>query len=299
MSCASLDPTAPEVKKFILRGWKKFSDERGVNKKEDMETFEWCDSYERKYLSDCRDSLEKIDGGKEWLKTYTCGKGEYPFSTGLGPQIVLCDDHSGASYMSTLWMYKYILNNWDTFVYDYKKRVAVEAYRSAIPPINVYRRLLANCESYLMNNSTQMYDLIMGDWSEYSQEADAAKTVDEIRRAIIPLLEELEELSKEDAARASNKLHKSLIDSLEFLYEHPIRWFDTPNGCSLSPGHPNTITPRAMDEMEQKYPGYKHHIEMVKKAILRMNAYPWEYRIDDAFATKFMCEQGVVGGVVL
>ena len=285
-------------KKFMLQGWKAFAEERGVNKKESPETFDWCESYEKHYLSDCRAALEKVEGAKEWLKTYTCAKREHPFSTGLGAKIVLSGDHSGSSFCATLWAYKYLLNNWDTYVYEQKKSGAVEAYRAAIPPLYVYRRLLANCEIYQKKKTTQIYDLIMGDWSMYSPEADAAKTVDEIQRVMTPLCEELEELSKEDAAREIERVHSSLISSLEFLYEHPMRWFDTPHGCSLSPGHPKTITSRAMDEMEKNFPGYKHHIEMVKNAIPHMNNYPYTYRNDWAFMEKFMGEQGVVAGMV-
>jgi hypothetical protein len=297
MTSLYLDPTAPEIKKFNLRGWKKFAEESGVNKKEAMETFEWCEYYDKKYLSDCRDGLEKVDGAKEWLKSYSCPKGEYPFSTGLGAKIVLCGDHSGASFNSVLFRYKYLLNDWDTFVYEQKKRVALKDYRDSIPPIYVYRRLLANCDSYLKNITTQMYDLIMSDWSMYSPEGDAAKTVDGIRRAMIPLVEELEELYREDMAREAEMVHRDLIGSLEFLYENPSRWFDTSNGCSLSPGDPQRITSRALNEMEEKYPGYKNHIEMVKKAIPRMNDYPWEYRDDSVFMEKFMSDEGVIGGV--
>lgn len=298
---ASLSSPAPAAnrKKFILRGWKAFAEERGVNKKEIPETFEWCDPYNRHYFSDCRVALEKIEGAKEWLKTYTCDKNHFPFRTGLGAQIVLSGNHSGASFNRTLWKYKYLLNNWDTYVYEEKKGAALELYRDATPPIYVYRRLLANCEIYEKKKTPQMYDLIMGDWSMYSPEGDAAKTVDEIKRVMIPLVEELEELWKEDGAREIERNHAILISSLEFLYEHPMRWFDSPSGCSISPGHPNTITSRAMDEMEKNFPGYKHHIEMVKNAILRMNSYSdVQQRGDWAFMKKFMDEQGVVAGVV-
>jgi hypothetical protein len=70
------------------------------------------------------------------------------------------------------------------------------------------------------------------------------------------------------------------------------------NGCSLNPGHPNRITPRALDEMEEKYPGYKHHIELVKMAIPRLNSYSNTYRTSWPFVSQFMNEQGVVAGVV-
>ena len=290
--------SAPTPKKFLLQGWKAFAEERGVNTKEEPETFAWCDSYDRHYLEDCRAALEKVEGAKEWLKTYTCGKKDYPFSTGLGPQIILDGGHSGASFTGTMWRYKYLLNNWDTYVYEQKKSVAVEAYRAITPPNYVYNRLVANCKLYLTKNSAQIYDLIMGDWSTYSPEADAAKTVDEIQRIMTPLAEELTELDKEDKAREAEKVHRDLIGSLEFLYENPSRWFDTMNGCSLVPGHPNRITPRALDEMEEMHPGYKHHIEMVKMAIPRLNSYSNTYRNDWSFMSKFMAEQGVVAGVV-
>jgi len=286
--------STPAAKKFMLKRWKEFAEENGVHKKEVMETFDWAESYEKKYLTDCRYALEKVEGAKEWLKNYTCDKKEYPFCTGLGPQIYLSSEHSGASFIATLWRYKYLLNNWDTYVYQQKKRVAVDAYRAQIPPIYVYRRLLENCRLYLSKSSTQLYDLIMGDWTMYSPEAEAAKTVDEIQRVMTPIVADLEELDKEERAREAERMHSELIGCLEFLYEHPIRWFDTPNGCSLRPGNPVSITARAMDEMEKKYPGYKHKINLITMAIPNLNSYPSKYRNDDQFMTKFMSEQGVV-----
>jgi hypothetical protein len=285
-------------KKFILEGWKSFAEENGVNKKEPMENFDWCSPEEKFYLSDCRDGLEKVEGAKEWLKTYTCAKKEQPFSTGLGEKIVLSGEHSGASFHSILWRYKYLLNNWDTFVYEQKKKVAVTAYKALIPPSYVYRRLLANCAYFLKKNSTQMYDIVQGDWTMYAPEVHSAKTVDEIQRSMAPLVEELDELDREERVHEAERMHRQLISSLEFLYENPVRWFDTEIGCSLSPGHPAKITDRAMDEMENAYPGYKHHSEMVSKAIDRLSAYPWEYRNNRAFMKNFMAEQGVVAGVI-
>lgn len=282
-------------KKFMLQGWKTFAEENGVNKKESMETFEWCSPEEKFYLSDCKDGLEKVEGAKEWLKTYICPKNEYPFSTGIGEQIVLSDKHSGASFHSIMWRYKYLLNNWDTFVYEQKKRVAVRAYKDSIPPSYIYRRLLANCEYYLKKNSTQMYDLVQGDWATYAREADSPKTVDEIQRIMTPLVQELDELDREEVARDAERIHRELIGSLEFLYENPVRWFDSDSGSYLSPGHPKRITARAMDEMEEAYPGYKYHVEIVTNAIDRICSYPWEYRRDDAFMNRFMAEEGVVG----
>jgi hypothetical protein len=51
---------------------------------------------------------------------------------------------------------------------------------------------------------------------------------------------------------------------------------------------------RAMNEMEKKYPGYKHKIELIARAIPKLNAYPSAYRNDGSFMTNFMGEQGVV-----
>ena len=281
-------------KKFIIGGWKTFAEENGVNQKEPMENFDWCSPKEKFYLSDCKDGLERVEGAKEWLKTYMRPKNEYPFSTGLGEQIVLSEKHSGASFDSILWRYKYLLNNWDTFVYEQKKSVALKAYKDLIPPSYVYRRLLANCAYYLKKNSTQMYDLVQGDWASYAPELHSAKTVDEIQRIMAPLVQELDELDGEERAHEAGRIHCELISSLEFLYENPVRWFDSDSGSYLSPGHPKRITARAMHEMEDAYPGYKHHIEMVTNAIDHLSAYPREYRSDDEFMKKFMAEQGVL-----
>jgi hypothetical protein len=91
---------------------------------------------------------------------------------------------------------------------------------------------------------------------------------------LTPIKADLESFDQEEMKRREMDNHQNLIGCLEFLYEHPARWFDSSHGCNLMPGHPSNITPRAMDEMEAKYPGYKYHIAIVLSA---MQAFPWNH----------------------
>ena len=90
-----------------------------------------------------------------------------------------------------------------------------------------------------------------------------AGTVLEIRAILRHIQKDYEAIYAQEKHEYEEASHKELMGCIKFLYEHPIRWFDTPKGCSLIPGHPTKITKRAMAEMEAKFPGYDKHIESV------------------------------------
>ena len=259
--------------KRILPGWKVYAEENGVNKKEPMETFDWMPG-DASMFNDCRDALASVEGAKEWLKTFTATKGKASFLDGMGASIPLSSLHSGASASSMLWTYKFLLNNWDTFVYTTKKSSAVRKYRDLIPPTYVYRRLVYLCDEYKENHSNNTFNEIQTLWSTYS---DTEKTVEEIHAIVTPLLEEIDMLDEEQRKVQEEEMHRSMMGCVEFHYEHPMRWFDTRDGSSLRPVHPSRIPPRAMDEMESMYPGYNEHIRRVTLAIQSLRSHPIPY----------------------
>ena len=259
--------------KIIPGGWKLFAEEYGVNKKEPMETFDWM-SEDNFMYNDCRDALASVEGAKEWLKTYTATKGKPSFLDEMGMSIPLSSLHSGASASCMLWSYKFLLNNWDTFVYNNKKRCAVEKYRDIIPPRYVYNQLIYLCDEYKESNSSTTFNEIQKLWATYS---GTEKTVEEIHAIVTPLLEELVIFDEEKRKAQEESNHRSMMGCVEFHYEHPMRWFDTRDGSTLSPSHPSKIPARVMDEMESMYPGYKEHIRKVTTAIQTLRSYPIPY----------------------
>lgn len=265
--------STPDAIKILPGGWKLFAEENGVNKKEPMETFDWMSEDSFMY-NDCRDALASVEGAKEWLKTYTATKGKPSFLDEMGMSIPLSRLHSGASASSMLWTYKFLLNNWDTFVYNTKKRCAVEKYRDLIPPRYVYNRLIYLCNEYKESHSSTTFNEIQHLWATYG---GTEKTVEEIHAIITPLLEELVIFDEEKRKAQEESNHHSMMGCVEFHYEHPMRWFDTRDGSTLSPSHPSRIPARVMDEMESMYPGYKEHIRKVTIAIQSLRSHPIPY----------------------
>jgi len=190
----------------------EYAEKHGLNQKEPVETFDWM--IDTIYVLDCKKALDQVEGSREWLKTYTYE--ELPFADEMGQTVIqkLHFRHSNEAAKSMLLAYKNVLNNWDTFVYETKKRAIVRSYRQETPM------------------------------------TDGEK-------------EDLLVLQEEDMRLDIEREHRRLMESITFLYKHPYRWFDTMYGSTLYPGHPYQITKRAKAEMEEKFPGYTKHLEMI------------------------------------
>lgn len=306
-------------RRIIAGGWAFFANEAGVNKKEDLENFEWltCSS-DRTAYEDCRQALDQVEGSREWLKTYTSKRNEFSFHCDMADKIgsLMSVAHSGASFTTLLWFYKNALNNWDKWVYSTKKYEAVKAYKECQIEYGRIMHFLYLCNIWTENHSATVGERyqMLGLPKEKSIEAVIRETglCDTLGKDIPGCIEILKALKQdwdeikqeEDSQRAEEK-HRSLIGSLEFLYEHPSRWFDTYSGCSLQPGSPQNITLRAMDEMEEKYPGYKKHISKVNTGIATFNARNIREKNTDRgwdewhrIVESFMHEMGIVAGVI-
>lgn len=87
-------------------------------KKEPVEDFSWmgrapseCHKWhwtlnDAADYEDCRAALDRVEGGRERLKTYVAKEDSMNFRDPIGEQIVLGPHHSGASYDALLWSYK-------------------------------------------------------------------------------------------------------------------------------------------------------------------------------------------------
>lgn len=137
-------------------GWPAFSEERGVNKKEVPETFDWLPGIEtsfygksdRYYLEDCRDALERVEGAKEWLKANDVDIDSESADIYWKIAAEMTQDHSGASGSTTLRAYKELMADWDGWVYMQKRVRALLAYRAQQPPAEHLEYLIAMCKEW-------------------------------------------------------------------------------------------------------------------------------------------------------
>ena len=277
-------------KKVYIGGWKQFREDCGATRKEAMEDFSWMgvqkigtcmnlwsseprpatfgDDSNRIYYEDCRDVLAKIEGAKEWLKDYVKPEKGDSFDDAIGNQIHLHSGHSGCSYYSILWSYKYLLNNWDDWVLKQKERDAMTHYRhmrvdpykiahlvgdidqilKGVPPSSVY-----NSQEHILRRAGAI--------------GLEGKSIQEIHDICLQIMEENEEIRAKEEAEQNERQHQDLIGGLVFKYQNPSRWFDTVRGSTLFPVDPSYITQRAYVEMEAKYPGYRSHIQDISRTL--------------------------------
>ena len=298
----SFDPShTMSTRQILPGGWKKFSQDKEVEKKEPMENFDWMQhAYDYK---DCRSALDKVEGSREWLKNYTCEKG-MSFACEMAMSIPLGGHHSGASATGILWQYKYLLNNWDEFVYMTKRNIALREYRSKVPEMYTFHYIMRDCVEYRKSHSADVrksiLDALERCTSPALMESLSEMTVEQIEEFITPLYNEMKVFEDEDVKREEEKRHRDLMGCLKFHHEHPIRWFDTRDGSTLHPTHPSAITPKAMEEMEAANPGYKVHMAKVVNAMnfLKRTVTPYSYNAglhdsDTHFIQRFMREHQV------
>ena len=296
------------IPKIIVGGWAAYAEEYGVNKKEPMETFGWIPNQENVYFyEDCKQALEKVDA-KEWLKTYTHDKksGNLPFDCPIGNDVrsLMTSNHTGSSSCSLLWDYKNALNNWDAWVHAIKKRKYLALYKN--DQINWYEitNLIWTCNSLLEGDKDAETDKAHQDHinRQCIKFNYTFTTVSDLKETLEFIKTDLDNIGAEATKSFEDYRHRELISSLEFLYTHPSRWFDSKQGCHLSPIHPSSISSKAFDEMEWNYPGYKHHIA---KVLSGMEKFPWEggymnlkWDKQSDILNKFMASHGIVAGVL-
>ncbi len=305
--------TMPSQKKIYIGGWKQFREDCGATRKEEMEDFSWMgvqtigdcrnlwsseprpatfgDASNRANYEDCRDALAKIEGAKEWLKNYVKPEGKDSFDDEIGKQIQLHAGHSGCSYYSILWCYKYLLNNWDDWVLEQKEKDAMTHYLDMRVDPYAIVDLVRDIEQFLKGEPLgdglvacklkghsiallggQDPPSIYMSQERLLQKASAfgleGKSFQEILDICLYIVKENRKIrAKEEEEEQWERQHHDLIGALVFKYQHPIRWFDTQYGSDLFPANPSYITERAYAELEAKYPGYKVHMNRVVAAL--------------------------------
>ena len=299
-------------KKIYIGGWKQFREDCGATRKEAMEDFSWMgvqtigtcmnlwsseprpatfgDDSNRIYYEDCRDVLAKIEGAKEWLKDYVKPEKGDSFDDAIGNQIHLHSGHSGCSYYSILWSYKYLLNNWDDWVLKQKERDAMTHYREMRVDPYAIVHLVQDIDQFLKGEPLgdglvacklkghsvallggQDPPSIYMSQQRLLEKASAfgleGKSIQEIQDICFYIIKENQEIRAKEEEEEEERRHQDLIGALVFKYEHPSSWFYTEYGSTLFPADPSYITERAYVEMEAKYPGYRSHIQDISRTL--------------------------------
>ena len=257
--------------RIIVGGWTKYAEDTGVNKKESFEDFSWITTRDKYRYEGCRDCLTKMDGSRDWLKVNTFSPGSScEMSNKINSEVAQLD--GDYNVIGLLKQYKSLLNDWDTWVYLVKRSVALKEYKSKQVSLSTVNRILERCSERLKEGDTRR-----GNDLDFEIKFDCALleltgSVVEIRETLTYLQAELQVLQAEEEVSRAQAIYNNLMCNLEHLYESPIRWFDTPQGSTLLPRHPEHMGTRALNEMEAKYPGYKAHINLVTTAL---NKFTW------------------------
>jgi len=265
---------------IYIGGWARFREECAVTKKEAFEDFSWMARQESTFnglrwtindpsdFEDCRDALKRVEGGTEYLKNYVPLEEDegINFNDPIGNQIQLGSHHSGCSYYSMLWTYRALLNDWDGWVLAQKERGAFEAYQKIQVKPEVISSLYHSAKRFLDGNRPP-FPVVESELLENAAQWGLNGGIEEIYSILSHLFAEHMAHLALRAQQQKKRAHNDLIGGLKFKYKHPMRWFDTPWGSSISPTTPQYITEEAYEEMEAKYPGYRAHIQKVKAAM--------------------------------
>jgi arsenate reductase-like glutaredoxin family protein len=229
MSTAAVAVTS--VQKIIIGGWTAYAEEHGVNKKESVETFDWLPPpHDAFAYKDLKNALDKVDGAREWLKTYVKkSRHDYSFSDLIGDQIreLLTVDHSGASGTGLMWDYKRLLNDWDDWVFAKKRYSAMDSYKKT--QINPYTvdNLLWRCEEWLEEGARSVpakkaisaENILKFECSKYNHQFTS---VPDLKSILTTIRDDWDVIMEEDRKEYNEGVHRELIESIEFLYEHPM-----------------------------------------------------------------------------
>ena len=265
---------------IYIGGWARFREECAVTKKEAMEDFSWMAQQESTFnglswtindpsdFEDCREALKRVEGAREYLKTYIAkeeGEG-INFDEPIGREIQLGSHHSGGSYYSMLWTYRALLNDWDGWVLGQKERGAFEAYQKIQVKPEIITSLYHTAKRFLDGNRPP-FPVVESELLQNAAQWGLKGRIEEVYPILSHLYTEHMAQLALQAQQQKKRAHIDLIGGLKWKYKHPVRWFDTPWGSSISPTTPEYITPEAYAEMEATYPGYTQHIARVRGAL--------------------------------
>jgi hypothetical protein len=279
----------PASTNIYFGGWAKFREESGATRKEALEDFSWMgeqnivgaripvkfgNSSDRFYYEDCRDALGRVEGSKEWLKGYVGveeGSG-LNFQDGMASQIRLHQGHSGSSWCGIMWSYRALLNDWDGWVLRFKEKQALWEYKQIQAPEYVFSFLNGETAALLAGHGAGR-NLEQG-IIEFADKWGFQGSTEEISVMANQIYLENEQRNEKERMERAEEAHRDLMGGIKFKYMHPVRWFDSMKGSDIFPRTPYDVTGRAIQEMQEKHPEYKQHLQRVTAAMAVFRALP-------------------------
>ena len=279
---------------IYVGGWARFREESGATRKEAVEDFSWMGEQgivgashpctfgsksDRMYYEDCREALGRVAGSKEWLKAYVGveeGSGRLNFDDTTARQILLHQGHSGSSWCGIMWSYKALLNDWDGWVLATKERQALREYREIQVPDYVFSRLQSLAAGLFAGHGGD-HGPTDGGVKAYAAQWGFQGSLEDISDMAGHIHLENEDRKEAERMRQAEEDHRSLMGGIKFKYRNPIRWFDTASGSNILPRTPHDITGRAIQEMSQKHPEYRQHLQLITAAMAEFRTLPLVY----------------------
>ena len=236
--------------------------------KEEPETFDWLPADIHYDYQLAKLTLDGIPGSREWLKTYTFDPEEVmPFCNPMGNQIMagFGSHHSGSSATRLGWNYKFLLNNWDTFVLNSKESLARNKYdQQQLTSSDIQDFMRLKYDANLPSHLDRMREtLVKKEVERLSQLFNIKHDYEATYTMLIELGKEKSEEALAQEEKARREHFEDRISVLEHHYKHPHRWQDSNWGSALF-GSTSNITPEMMAEMERRHPGYTEHIASIQ-----------------------------------
>jgi hypothetical protein len=278
------------MSRTILPPWSEFRKTLGVEQPEPAETFDWIlDVSWKKDLQMAKEGMDSIEGSRTFLKSY-----RHPLEqSSMDPMryrigCAIGDHHSGASAGMALNTYKYLLNNWDTFVLKTKDREQRKASNYEARQIHYSDQddfLKALKEAKASPETPEKATAFANICLNFREKFGVSYDNDTLAR-LIPLIK------REEGQDAMKKLEEAKalqieeeVSMLTFLYKCPIRWFSYQGG--LYPFSVRNVSTPHIIKMIALYPDFMEHYTAVLKALAEWGQMKGEKKPTAAFFEVF------------
>jgi len=253
------------LKRTLLPVWNIYRESIPIYIKEELENFDWMNEDERKEYTYVKEVLDEIPDSRTFVKNED--KESVMFILIIE---ALNQGNNKKSSIDLLTNYKYLLNNWDSFVYRTKETNAradydniqltnsdLSDYMNAVIRKNLLTTPWLNTEQKKMLNKDIIDKLVA-----IKEKFDLPHRIRTVYTMVDALVQEKSKEKMLNNTKTKNTEFNNRIKILEYHYKYPSRW-NNAHGCSSLFGHPEQITDEMINYMEQKYPDYRSHIEKI------------------------------------
>jgi hypothetical protein len=256
------------MSRTLLPVFNKFKLTKGLDVKEDPETFQWMNPSARSDFEKAKAALDQVPGSREYIKGYNVEPDNLfmAFCDPVGMSIVsnFGDHHSGSSASRLAWTYKRLLNDWDAFVYNNKEAYAKADYKA--------RQLTEDSISAFISQYANSSYKLPRTIERIKEDYNLTATTDEVHLMLKELADEFQSERDFKMRELERGRLQGRLDVLKHHYKNPTRWLDGSYGSSLF-GSPEDITQEMIEHMTVLFPDYPYHLQRVMAAYKAQVAY--------------------------